>query len=257
MRVFTCADRWEDMASCIYDAWAWALTGGHDRLRLEKEPVLQATLFDEYVHIEPDPAKAEKVMRSVWHKISPEAYHLISYASLYREDMLDEIYRFLRLGFSAGGRATSMLTDPHVMRLMEASRNVTNEIHYFREFARFDQMADGVLISHIEPKNQVVYPVSEHFADRMPSLPWMIVDDRRALAVVHPADEPSYLRELTGEEAALLAQSEEQSDTYSELWQTFFSATAIPQRENPACQRTHFPLWMRRHATEFRQPPGA
>ena len=103
MRVFTCADRWEDMASCIYDAWAWALTGGHDRLRLEKEPVLQATLFDEYVHIEPDAVKAEKVMRSVWHKISPEAYHLISYASLYREDMLDEIYRFLRLGFSAGG----------------------------------------------------------------------------------------------------------------------------------------------------------
>ena len=85
----------------------------------------------------------------------------------------------------------------------------------------------------------------------------MIVDDRRALAVVHPADEPSYLRELTGEEAALLAQSEEQSDTYSELWQTFFSATAISQRKNPACQRTHFPLWMRRHATEFRQPPGA
>ena len=34
MRVFTCADRWEDMASCIYDAWEWALTGGHDRLRL-------------------------------------------------------------------------------------------------------------------------------------------------------------------------------------------------------------------------------
>ena len=75
--------------------------------------------------------------------------------------------------------------------------------------------------------------------------------------MVHPADEPSYLRELTGEEAALLAQSEEQSDTYSELWQTFFSATAISQRKNPACQRTHFPLWMRRHATEFRQPPGA
>ena len=58
--------------------------------------------------------------------------------------------------------------------------------------------------------------------------------------MVHPADEPSYLRELTGEEAALLAQSEEQSDTYSELWQTFFSATAISQRKNPACQRTPF-----------------
>ena len=94
--------------------------------------------------------------------------------------MLDEIYRFLRLGFSAGGRATAMLTDPHVMRLMEASRNVTNEIHYFREFTRFDQMADGVLVSHIEPKKSG--GVSGLGALRGPDAFPVLDDDRRQAA---------------------------------------------------------------------------
>ena len=252
MRVFTCADLWEDMAACIYDAWEWALEHGHDSLRLEKEPILQPALFDEYVHVDGDGGKAVKVARSICHKISYDAYLTVSYAALYREDLLDDIYRFLRLGFRTGGAVVSMLTDAHVMRLTEARRNVGNEIHYFREFVRFDQMGSGGVVSHIEPKNHVVYQVSQHFADRMPSLNWLIVDDRRRIAAVHPADEALFLMELTKEQMEILSAAEQQEDMYSELWKTFFSSTAILQRKNPDCQRNLFPLWMRRHATEFR-----
>ena len=252
MKVFTCADRWEDMAACIYEAWEWALAHGHENLRLEKEPVVQMSLFDEYAHVDGDGEKALKVARSIRNKISYDAYLTVSYAAMYREDMLDDIYRFLRLGFRMGGAVTSMLADEHVMRLMEARRNVGNEIHYFREFARFDQVGDGVLVSHIEPKNHVVYQVSRHFADRMPSLCWMIVDDRRRVAAVHPADEPTYLADLTREQMEILSATERKKDPYNELWKTFFSAIAISQRENSSCQRNLFPLWMRRHTTEFR-----
>lgn len=255
MRVFTCTDRWEDMASCIYDAWEWALIHGHDQLRLEKEPLVQRTLFDEYTHVEAKQKKARKVARSIQRKISGEAYLAVVYAALCEEDLLDHIYRFLRLGFAVGKQVTSMLTNPYVMRLMQAKRAVGNEIHYFREFARFDEISYGetrVLVSHIEPKNRVLYQVSEHFADRMPSVDWMMVDDRRETAVIHPADEVSYVLELSEEERKLLSMTERTRDEYSRLWRAFFEATAVRQRENPSCQRNHFPLWMRRHATEFR-----
>ena len=46
--------------TCIYDAWSEALRIGHDQIQLKKEPILQQTMFDEYVHVDGDNMKAEK-----------------------------------------------------------------------------------------------------------------------------------------------------------------------------------------------------
>ena len=59
--------------TCIYDAWSEALRIGHDQIQLKKEPILQQTMFDEYVHVDGDNVKAEKVIRSVRRDISDEA----------------------------------------------------------------------------------------------------------------------------------------------------------------------------------------
>lgn len=53
------------MMTCIYDAWVYALRVGHDKVQLRTEPIVQATLFDEYVHVDADAEKTEKVLRSV------------------------------------------------------------------------------------------------------------------------------------------------------------------------------------------------
>ena len=50
MKIYTCKDRLEDIMTCIYDAWSEALRIGHDQIQLKKEPILQQTMFDEYVH---------------------------------------------------------------------------------------------------------------------------------------------------------------------------------------------------------------
>ena len=54
MKIYTCKDRLEDIMTCIYDAWADALLIGHDQIRLKKEPIFQATLLDEYIHVDGD-----------------------------------------------------------------------------------------------------------------------------------------------------------------------------------------------------------
>ena len=61
MKIFTCKDRLEDIMTCIYDAWSEALQIGHDQIQLKKEPVFQQTIFDEYIHVDQDLSKAEKV----------------------------------------------------------------------------------------------------------------------------------------------------------------------------------------------------
>ena len=171
MKVFTCKDRLEDIMTCIYDAWSEALQIGHDQIQLKKEPIFQQTIFDEYIHVDQDTSKAEKVIRSIRRDISDEAYLDIYLATLSEEeDALQAIYNFLRVGFSMGGNALKQYSNPHVMRILELRRKVSNESHHFREFTRFEKLnSSNVYVSHLEPKSDVIMLVGRHFANRMPS----------------------------------------------------------------------------------------
>ncbi len=250
MTIFTCKDRFEDMMTCIYDAWA--SKKGHENVKLCREPIWQQDLFAEYIHVDADMDKVEKVVRSIKNKISMEAYLYVFYAAMSgEEDALDTIYRFLILGFSYGSNVISMLSYNAVMRMMELRRRVGNEAHYFREFLRFNSVSNQVYVSHVEPKNHVLIPVAEHFADRMPSEHWIIMDDNRKEAIIHPKNEPFYLQYLTDEEAKALMKTESYQDEFTKLWSTFFETIGIKERENARCQRNMFPIWMRKHAVEF------
>lgn len=250
MTIFTCEDTFEGMMTCIYDAWA--SKAGHKNIRLKLEPVIQQEMFCSYVHVEPDGVKAEKVVRSIRQKISFEAYSQVYMAAMsFEEDKLDTIYRFLLLGFTYGGKVTDMLSAPPVMRILELKRKVGNEMHFFREFTRFTSVDGRVYVSHMEPKCNVLGMVAEHFVDRMPSEHWMIVDDSRRMAAVHPGNTPFYLTALSGEEMERLRETEGQNDYYTDLWKTFFQTIGIDARKNPGCQRNMMPLWYRKHMTEF------
>lgn len=252
MKIFVCDNRFEDMMSCIYDAWSCALTCGHDNVYLMCGPVFQENILDEYIYVERDEEKAVKVIRSVCAKMGEGALTFIKYASLsHEEDALDAIYRFMIRGFKIGYGITNALTEPAVIRIMELKRNVGNEAHFFREFVRFSSVDNRVYISHIEPKNNVLELVGVHFADRMPSEHFIIIDDTRKLAMVHPKDDESYLQFLTDEELKLLLTTDAIRDEYSSMWKTFFDAIAIRERTNKKCQRNMLPLWMRKHMIEF------
>ena len=97
--------------TCIYDAWVEALRIGHNQIQVKKEPVFQQTMFDEYIHVDGDAEKAEKVIRSIRRDISDEAYLDVYYATLSaEEDALQAIYNFLRVGFAVGCRVLDYYT---------------------------------------------------------------------------------------------------------------------------------------------------
>ena len=246
--IFTCRDQFDDMMTCVYDAWASRL--GHSNVRLKAEPIGNLELFCEYRHTEADVSKTESVIRTIRRKISPKAYTMVYRAAMSdQEDKLDAIYRFLILGFHYGSSIVDRLQEPAVMRLFELDRKVGNESHYFREFIRFASMAHNTLVAHITPKSNVLTLVAPHFADRMPSENWMIIDDARHLAIVHPADTDYYLTPLSEQDMHLLSRKTE--DPFVDLWKEFFETIGIKERFNPRCQRNMLPLWYRKNMTEF------
>lgn len=246
--VFTCNDQFEDMMTCIYDAWASRL--GHSHVQLRTEPIGNLELFCDYRHVEKDSAKAASVVRSIQKKISMRAYMMIYRAAMSdQDDKLDAIYRFLVAGFYYGASIINYLQEPTVMRILELDRSVSNEAHSHREFIRFSNLPGDVLVSHISPKSNVLTLTAPHFADRLPSENWMIIDDTRYTAVVHPADQDYYLTTLSQKEMDHLSQLRD--DPFVDLWKVFFKSIGIEQRKNPRCQRNMLPLWYRKHMTEF------
>lgn len=250
LTIFTCEDTFEGMMTCIYDAWASRL--GHANVRLQTEPIHQQELFCRYIFVETDMKKAQSVVRSIQTKISWEVYQRIFLAAMsFEEDKLDAIYRFLIVGFAYGKEVTKMLSVSAVMRVLELSRKTGNEAHFFREFSRFTAIDGRIYAAHIEPKCNILTITAGHFADRMPSEYWLMIDDNRRLAAVHPKDQEFYVTELSYEELEQLKRTEEQTDLYTDLWKEFFKSIGIDARKNYRCQRNMFPIWYRKHATEF------
>lgn len=125
------------------------------------------------------------------------------------------------------------------MRLFELDRKVSNEAHYFKEFIRFASYENRVLVSHIEPKSNVLSLVSPYFSDRLPSENWMIIDDGRRFAMVHPADQECYLTSLSPDEMRELSQKPD--DAFVDLWKGFLLTSAsgsdiIPAAREPCCR---------------------
>lgn len=247
--VFTCENDFTAMLSCIYVAGKCRLGAANFKLRVE--PLEQLSLFEEYVHVEADEAKASEVERAINCMISPEFYSEVMFCcGAYEEDTLDTIYRVVALGFRYGPKVLDMYQFREVTRFLEISRRYGGEAYSFKEFARFNHVGDA-LVAHIEPKSQVLYPVAEYFADRLPSENWMLVDDIRKEAIVHPKNAAYYHLKLSENDFDKLRLTEKAEDEYTSFWRAYVDRIAIQARVNYRNQLNHFPKWKRKHATEF------
>jgi len=238
------------MLTCIYEAFASKL--GHANIKLRVEPVDgQMNLFDEYVHVDADANKALKVMDSVINRISFYVYQELAYTAMaYEEDVLDNIYHVMILGFTYGKNILDMVQFADVMRNRQLRDRVVREANRFQEIIRFHQLGE-IYVAHIEPKSRVAEYLGPIFSDRMPSEHFIIVDDIHKEAVVHPKNQGYYMWKLSEEDLGRLLETEAANDEYTDLWKVFFNAISIEERKNERCQSTHFPKWARSHAVEF------
>ena len=116
---YQCEDSTDGILTAVYDAWA--SRRGHSRIKLQiPREADTMELFSEYIPVQTDAEKAEKVRRSILKKISTEAWEMVFRASLSNQDeKADLIYRFLIGGFYYGAPVTKMMAEPVVMRMTE------------------------------------------------------------------------------------------------------------------------------------------
>ncbi len=250
--VYVCNDDITGIFSAIYDAWKTQL--GQDELGIALKGCINQELFCEYVEVCENEKKAIAVENLIKKHLGYEAYWDIYHAVLSHDSekgdaILGTMLEAKRIKDSR--KIMQHLSHPKVRKVFELSRKVVNEAHYFKEIVRFKELDNGVLFSQIEPTNQILTCLGDHFSNRFPLENWMIYDGTHKMFLVHREGQPWILvinEELNEEAVKKISRKE---SAYANLWKGFFENIAIVERESYRRQRQHLPLHYRKHVTEF------
>jgi probable DNA metabolism protein len=253
-RIYICEDNIESIFTAIYDAWDSRY--GHDNIRLDMETNTDLgytmELFSDYIYVEADMNKAEKVARSIQQKISGQAYDMVCNGicseSIYKADI---IYRFLIQGFIIGRKVVDHLANDSVMKLFELDRKYSRERHHFLGFLRFLETKNHVLVAKIKPSNDIIRSIAEHFAERLPNEDFIIYDEGRNTAIVHRSGYGYIYIKTEDTDINKFMETTEKEEEYVLLWKTFFESIAIKERKNLNLQRNNLPKKYRTNMTEF------
>ena len=254
--IYLCDNNIDGIFTAIY--LAWSSRYGHANIKIEEKyegsKYSNIELFAEYIVVDTDPVLAEKVAAAVRRKISEEAYEMLFRVALSDYNgKADLIYRFLILGFAIGPQITEHLSNEVVKKVFRINKNVGGEAHHLLGFIRFSQQDNGLLISVIKPKNNVLTLVTPHFADRLRQERFMIYDEGRKMATFHIPGRQWILARVPKLDQDRLEEISIKEDEYRDLWKAFFNHIAIKERTNYKLQRNNLPLRFRSNMTEFKK----
>ena len=219
----------------------------------------QPSMLNSFMEVETDAEKADRVYNAIENKISGYSLRCVYRAFLScDQEKENKILRYVVLGFRTGPRLGSLHGNSVVHDMDAMVKKVGVEKERMLEFVRFQVMdvGDGaggqVMYAEVEPDNDVLELIGNHFADRFKNDPFIIRDARRDKAIIASGGN-WYISEFPKDEllpGGSLRISEEEAD-YTKLWQTYFRHIAIMERKNSRCQRNFMPARYWKHLTEM------
>ena len=187
MRVYQCEDSLEGVCTAIYRAYEDHAEHRDTWIRVDKELML----FGEYIPVETDLERAEKVMRTLRRRFGQEDYESLGLAlTTPVPEKAQAVYQTVAYGLRAAlppGHLLDHQTDQYVLQTFQLAKKAGREYGQLREFLRFRELDRGILYAENAPKCNVLPYVMVHFADRFPQEDFAVRDIGRGLMGVHPA----------------------------------------------------------------------
>jgi probable DNA metabolism protein len=140
--------------------------------------------------------------------------------------------------------------DDDCRTVLAVSYQVAHEIDRFLGFLRFSPDSRGRYVARCAPDYFVLPALAPHFSARFGDTPWVIIDERRGLALIGEGRGEARLAAESGN-----AESGE-AGSWEELWRRYHATISIESRKNPSLQRQFRPLRYRNYLNEFGPPPA-
>lgn len=244
---YTYDGSFEGLLCCVFESYTWK----EIPLAVHSEGAEQGLLL-ESKWIETDHAKAERVLKSIPLRISPEAEELVRlgfWSCTPEKEML--LLNFLYLGFKHGRKVMNMLADDTVNALMKAVQQLRREGHLYLGFVRFS-VYGPVMAAVIEPQGYILPVIQEHFCDRFQNESFMIYDQTHEAALIHEPGREAIIP-LSG---WIAPEPDEAEEAYRRLWTGFYHAIGIKERRNDRLRSSLMPKRYWKHMVEMNGSNG-
>ncbi len=162
-------------------------------------------------------------------------------------EMPEVVHRYLRLGFSVGGRLRTSHADPRVVALEALAKRTSNEMEHMRQFVRFSHLSDGSWLAVFCPTANAVPLVASHFVRRMGTERFCLLDPTHRVAALHEQGSRDF--ELVRLDEGLARELSERDDYANDekyvraLWKRFYDGVGLEGRgvdERGYDLRAHF-----------------
>lgn len=252
MYVYICQNSSEGIFTAIYNIYENKHNLPDTRILLEWEPLLMA----EYIEVETDAEKSEKVLRTLFRRFGQADTYLIFMAMASPDpEKAESVYRTISYGLAnkiQPGHLFDHLADRAILYTHKLALNARRECQHFKGFLRFRELKNGGMYALINPKNDLLPELMEHFSDRFPSEDFLILDEVRNLIGVHKARENWFLtKDPVAFEKIKTTEVSGKQTYYEELFKRFCKTIAIKERGNEDLQKNLLPLRYRTYMTEF------
>jgi len=218
--------------------------------RISAFPLEQHSLFNSEICIATDQAVAEAFWQRLTKRLSTNSLKLLRRCLLAehpQQELL--IYHYLLLEAEQGRRIDGMLAHPAVAPVWKLSQQVAREAHRYLGFVRFQQLQGGLYYATIAPDHRILLLIGAHFAERFSDQQWVIHDQRHGEGILYDAEKQEWL--LLPMEVTAQPDVTPEEVQFQELWRSYFTTLAIPERRNLKLQQGKVPLKVRACLTEF------
>lgn len=213
-----------------------------------REDNYEPNLLDETIFIETDIKKAEKIKLLI-DKISNKlTYNIYKAHFSCEKDKAIPILHYILLSFKYGKSLDFRKDMDCVIYVNKIGLRVSYEAHRMEEFIRFRELSNGILYSEIEPDNNVLQLISNHFRKRYMIIPWIINDLGRNIAIIYDTKNITIIDSSNLNINNLVDCDDEKS--YQDMWKMFFKNIAIKERTNKRCQANFMPRRYWKHMLE-------
>lgn len=138
-----------------------------------------------------------------------------------------------------------------VSEVLRISQYVSHESHKLKGFLRFRELENKILYAEMEPTNDIIIIVSNHFKKRLNKEYWIIRDVKRGLLSIYDKKKFLIIPEDNFIMNAFILSDEEKD--MENLWKVFYKTIGIKERKNDRCRMNFMPKKYWKYMTEMEE----
>lgn len=207
------------------------------------------TLFEQTIKL--NIKKNENIIDNIIKNFGKYAFKSMYYTFLSNDENKELIlYYFFKNALKYKKKIIYIRKLKCVHETLRISEYVLHEAHKLKGFIRFRELDNKILYAEIEPTNDVLLIVSNHFKRRLKNENWIIKDVKRGILSVYDKENLYLFYEEDFSLATNLISNEEKQ--IEDLWKLFYKTISIKERKNEKVRRNFMPKKYWKYITEVR-----